>query len=88
MSTSKPEKILGKKFVRGKPYYKIKWEGSAKDQSSWESPASLKQFKLMINKYEVKNWGAPLDDKFFDIDLYLTKGFAPKKGVNDKKRSL
>lgn len=36
MSTaSKPEKILGKKFVRGKPYYKIKWEGSAKDQSSW-----------------------------------------------------
>lgn len=31
----KPEKILGKKFVRGKPYYKIKWEGLTKDQSSW-----------------------------------------------------
>lgn len=25
MQNKKPEKILGKKFVRGKPYYKIKW---------------------------------------------------------------
>jgi hypothetical protein len=40
----------------------------------------------MINKYEIKNWGAPLDDKFFDSDLYLTKAFAPKKKIHDKKK--
>lgn len=42
----------------------------------------------MINKYEIKNWGAPLDDKFFDDEIYLTKGFAAKKQNIDKKKVI
>lgn len=57
----KLEKILGKKFVRGKPYYKIKWDGVGKDQSTWESPPSIAKYRSVIDRYEVKNWGAPLD---------------------------
>lgn len=30
MLDSRPEKITGKKFVRGKPYYKVKWLGLSK----------------------------------------------------------
>lgn len=56
-----PEKILAKKFVRGKPYYKIKWEGVSKDQSTWETPPALIKHKSMIDKYEMKNWGLHLD---------------------------
>ena len=57
----KVEKILGKKFVRGKPYYKIKWEGASKDQSTWETPPALVKYRSMINSYEMKNWGLSLD---------------------------
>lgn len=84
----KPDKILGKKFVRGKPYYKIKWEGLTKDQSTWESPPSLARFKSMINKYQMKNWGCPLDEKFYDQDIYQNKGFAHKKTAHDKKSAM
>lgn len=84
----KPEKILGKKFVRGKPYYKIKWEGSAKDQSSWVSPPSLMKYRSMIDKYEVKNWGLVLDEKFFDPAIYVNKGFANRsRAVSNKKQA-
>jgi hypothetical protein len=40
----------------------------------------------MINKYEIKNWGIPLDEKFYDSELYLSKAFAPKKKGCDKKK--
>lgn len=86
MSNPKPEKITGKKFVRGKPYYKVKWEGLSKDQVTWESPAHLSQFKSMVNKYEIKNWGFALDDKFFDPELYTTKAFAHRVKPVDKKK--
>lgn len=39
----------------------------------------------MINKYEIKNWGCPLDDKFFDPSLYETKSMTPRRKVVDKK---
>lgn len=42
----------------------------------------------MINRYEIKNWSAPLDDKFFDAELYITKGFASKKTIHDKKKAI
>ena len=66
MQTEKPEKIIGKKYVRGKPYYKVKWEGQSKDKATWESPPRLKEYKTMVQQYEVKNWGVPLDVKFFE----------------------
>ena len=84
----KPEKILGKKFVRGKPYYKIKWHGSGKDQATWETPPALEKYKPMINNYEMRNWGVPLDEKFFDEAIYVNKGFAHRsKTLNDKKQA-
>lgn len=57
----KPEKILGKKFVRGKPYYKIKWDKAPKEQATWEAPPDLLKYKNLINKYEIKHWGSHLD---------------------------
>ena len=45
----KVEKIIAKKYVRGKPYYKVKWLGKHKDESTWESPPSLLEVKHMIN---------------------------------------
>lgn len=54
------EKILSKKFVRGKPYYKVRWQGSGDAQPTWETPPSLERYRSMINNYEIKNWGVPL----------------------------
>jgi hypothetical protein len=85
MQGTTPEKILAKKFVRGKPYYRVKWEGRPKDQASWEPPPLLYNFKAMIDKYEMKNWGVAFDEKFFDSELYLTKAF-PTKKPHDKKK--
>jgi hypothetical protein len=39
----------------------------------------------MINKYEIKNWGNPLDEKFFDPKLYVVRPVLPKK--HDKKKA-
>lgn len=41
----------------------------------------------MINRYEMKNWGIPLDDKFFDIQLYSMKPIASRQKKHDKKQA-
>lgn len=83
----KVERILSKKMVRGKPYYKVKWEGKHKDEASWESPPSLLDVKHLVNNYERKSWGAPLDEKFFDEELYQSKNFPLLKSRSKDKKA-
>ena len=84
---TRAEKILGKKFVRGKPYYKIKWMGKHKDEATWESPASLLDVKHMINAYEIRLYRKPLDEKFFDEDLYQSKNFPIQKSRSKDRKA-
>ena len=83
----RPEKILAKKFVRGKPYYKIKWDRAGKDQATWETPPTLEKYKKMINQYEFKNWGMILSEEFFDPAIYVNKGFAHRSKLLSKKKT-
>jgi hypothetical protein len=46
----------------------------------------------MVNAYEVKNWGTPIEDKFFMDDLYVNKCFPSnarptKKSMKEIKRT-
>lgn len=41
----------------------------------------------MVNKYEVKNWGSPLDEKFFDPHIYEAKATILKSKNHDKKKA-
>ena len=84
----KPEKILAKKYVRSKPYYKVKWDGLGKEEASWETPPTLRQYKKMINEYEMKNWGSPLDEKYFDSAIYMNKGFPHRSKILSKKKKI
>ena len=56
----KPEKILAKKFTRGKPYYKVKWHSLSHLHATWEAPPSLANYTQIIDQYEIKHWGLPL----------------------------
>ena len=41
----------------------------------------------MIDKYEIKNWGLALDEKFLDPAIYVNKGFANRsKAISNKKQ--
>ena len=82
----KVEKILGKKFVRGKPYYRVKWVGMHKDEATWNSPPEIIEARDLINKFEQKNWGSPVDDKFFNKDLYQSKGFPRNESTSKRKK--
>jgi hypothetical protein len=48
----------------------------------------------MINKYEIKNWGIALEEKYFDPNLYNTKALTTKKpeeknkSKKEKKRKM
>jgi hypothetical protein len=38
----------------------------------------------MINKYEIKNWGVPLEERYFDPNIYNTKSLTTKKPEKKK----
>lgn len=56
MSNSKNEyeveKIIGKKLVSNKVFYKIKWKDYSFQESTWEPIENLTNIKEMIAKYE------------------------------------
>ena len=43
-------KIVGKKIVRDKVYYKIRWKGYKENDDTWEPPQHLN--KKLIDDYE------------------------------------
>jgi hypothetical protein len=46
------EKILDKKYVDGKTYYLVKWEGYPEDESTWEPYKNLAHLKDMLKEFE------------------------------------
>lgn len=45
------EAIVGKKYVRGKPYYRVKWVGWTEDHATWEPVENLEYVMDMVESY-------------------------------------
>ena len=49
------EKIIGKKTIKGKPYYKIRWQGYDSSEDTWEPPSSLKNVQHLVDEYNTSH---------------------------------
>lgn len=48
------EKIIGKRFVRGKAQYRLKWDGFSTKYNSWE-PAEYLSCSELLEDFEKRN---------------------------------
>jgi hypothetical protein len=56
-SQYKVEKIIGKKYIKNKIYYLVKWVGYSKDASTWEPRSTLnEEIPDEIKDYELSIW--------------------------------
>lgn len=47
------EKIVGKKTIKGKVYYRIRWHGFTPDDDTWEPREQLlKDAPSVVNRYD------------------------------------
>jgi hypothetical protein len=49
------EEILDKKIVKGKAYYKVKWQGYGLDQCTWEVKSHLRYVRELVEAYELRS---------------------------------
>ena len=49
------EKIIGKRIVKGKVEYRIKWEGYSMAESTWEPIENLETAKELVEEYDHLN---------------------------------
>lgn len=53
----KAEEIIGKKYIKKKIYYLVKWVGYSKNASTWEPRSQLvEEIPEMIRQYELSIW--------------------------------
>ena len=46
------EKIIAKKYIRGKKYYFVKWKGYSSDENTWEPEKNFSQAKELVKAFE------------------------------------
>lgn len=46
------EKLISKKVVNDKTFYRVKWKGYPINQSTWEVASNLDNIPNLINEYE------------------------------------
>jgi len=52
-STYIVQKIIGKKKIKGKIYYRVKWKGYPESDATWESRKNLiEDVPILVNEYE------------------------------------
>lgn len=49
------EEILDKKIVKGKAYYKVKWQGYGLDQCTWQVKSHLRYVRELVEAYELRS---------------------------------
>jgi hypothetical protein len=45
------EKVIGKKSINDKVFYKVKWKGYSQAESTWEVQNNLKYVSELIQEY-------------------------------------
>lgn len=45
------EKVIDKRFVKGRPEYKVKWKGYSEGESTWETAGNLSSIYELILVY-------------------------------------
>jgi hypothetical protein len=46
------ERIIGKRVLNNKIFYKVKWQGYSTNESTWEKVSHLRYVPDLIDKYE------------------------------------
>jgi hypothetical protein len=48
------EEIVGKKWVKNKMHYRVKWRGYSLQESTWEKESNLKNVRDLIDSFLAK----------------------------------
>lgn len=82
------EKILGRKYEGGKPFYYIKWKGYAIGESTWEPEENLESIQDMIAEFEKEYEGSNEEKIMKSIQLNRASKKIQKTGRNRKNSTL
>ena len=77
------EKIIGKRTIKGKVEYKVKWDGYPMDQCTWEPLRNLENVREMVEEYENKLLGEQKAKEFLS-----NKRISPDHEEKEQKKEI
>ena len=62
------EEIVGKKWIRNKLHYRVKWRGYSLQESTWEKEGNLKTVRDLIDAFLLKEDQKPPHNAFLKTE--------------------